>query len=504
MLTRVTLQNFKAFGERQSAVVAPLTLICGANSSGKSSLIQALLLIAQSAQSRDAGEGWVNTDGPHVALGPYAAIVHEHALETDIVIEVEYSEPSRTTPELPLGIAPPADAPRSVAVTLQSVHTAPFMRFGGMEPAGAPRGVVGKVKLRVGNALNAKFVRKASYYGGGSVGFNWADDESLVSFGEYASSRLIESRRERSPSASRISNGLKLAGEAGVQSRGWLPDAIDSNSVGLDVIFAGRRGHVPDPRRVREVERGLSIVPLLSNILAGVSADFYSTFQSFGYLGPIRERPKRVYGVSDVFDGLGMQGQNLAHLLSRFDVVTEMLNETLATMELPYQVELERLGTGVTGEFVSLILRDVRTNIRVSLADTGFGFSQLLPILVMGNTDETLTCCVEQPELHLHPKLQGQVADFFVKSAFPDNSRPQLGPRQWIVETHSEAIISRIQRRVREGKLASTDVSVLFVEPAAQGSRIISLRMDERGQFIDEWPGGFFEETYWDLFGGAQ
>ncbi len=81
---------------------------------------------------------------------------------------------------------------------------------------------------------------------------------------------------------------------------------------------------------------------------------------------------------------------------------------------------------------------------------------------------------------------------------------PSYRTTQWIVETHSEAIVSRLQRRIREGRLSSNDVSVLFVEPSAEGSRIIPLRLDEKGQFIDEWPGGFFEETYWDLFGGVQ
>ena len=82
--------------------------------------------------------------------------------------------------------------------------------------------------------------------------------------------------------------------------------------------------------------------------------------------------------------------------------------------------------------------------------------------------------------------------------------QPPLRPTQWIVETHSEALISRFQRRIREGKLPSTDISVIFVEPGADGARLRELRLDERGEFIDEWPGGFFEETYWDLFGGTQ
>ena len=75
---------------------------------------------------------------------------------------------------------------------------------------------------------------------------------------------------------------------------------------------------------------------------------------------------------------------------------------------------------------------------------------------------------------------------------------------QWILETHSEALISRIQRRIRQGLVDPKQVSVVFVEPGPEGSRLIPLRLNESGEFIDEWPGGFFEETYWDLFGGIQ
>jgi predicted ATPase len=77
------------------------------------------------------------------------------------------------------------------------------------------------------------------------------------------------------------------------------------------------------------------------------------------------------------------------------------------------------------------------------------------------------------------------------------------GPSQWIVETHSEAMISRIQRRVREGRLSPEKVSVLYVEATPSGSEIRELRLNEAGDFLDEWPGGFFEESYRDAVGLA-
>ena len=76
--------------------------------------------------------------------------------------------------------------------------------------------------------------------------------------------------------------------------------------------------------------------------------------------------------------------------------------------------------------------------------------------------------------------------------------------KQWIVETHSELLILRLQRRIREGALKHTDISVIYVDPGATnegeaGSLIKVLRLDEEGNFIDDWPHGFFEEGFSEL-----
>jgi hypothetical protein len=102
--------------------------------------------------------------------------------------------------------------------------------------------------------------------------------------------------------------------------------------------------------------------------------------------------------------------------------------------------------------------------------------------------------CVEQPEIHLHPRLQASMADFFINTAAKNNNI------QWILETHSEALITRLQRRIREKKISSRDVSILYINPLGKkGSTIQELRLDEDGEFIDLWPDGFFVETFNDM-----
>jgi len=72
---------------------------------------------------------------------------------------------------------------------------------------------------------------------------------------------------------------------------------------------------------------------------------------------------------------------------------------------------------------------------------------------------------------------------------------------QWLVETHSESLILRVLKRIREGKVKPSEVSVLYVNPIqGVGSEILRLRIDDKGKFIDEWPQGCFEESFQEMF----
>jgi predicted ATPase len=124
----------------------------------------------------------------------------------------------------------------------------------------------------------------------------------------------------------------------------------------------------------------------------------------------------------------------------------------------------------------------------------GFGISQVLPIIVQSMLSYGKTLLIEQPEIHLHPRLQSELATLFVESI----KEPYRN--EFVVETHSEHLILRLQRLIRQGTLQADDVSVLYVDRTPDGSRCIPLRLDSKGGFIDRWPGGFFEESYHEMF----
>ena len=173
------------------------------------------------------------------------------------------------------------------------------------------------------------------------------------------------------------------------------------------------------------------------------------------------------------------------------------MNQWFESFEIPYDLKISEFGdVQLAGKYVSIALIDKNTNTPVTLADVGFGINQLLPIITEGLTPEANEIiCVEQPEIHLHPRLQANIADLMI-----DTIRDEEGKRkQWIVETHSELLIRRIQRRIREGTLNPNDVSVLYVDPGDDGSKIEVLELDEDGDFIDEWPHGFFDEGFNEL-----
>jgi len=157
-------------------------------------------------------------------------------------------------------------------------------------------------------------------------------------------------------------------------------------------------------------------------------------------------------------------------------------------------------------EMDELVLVDQRTRTTVTHRDVGIGISQVLPVLVAAYGSRGKLLAMEQPEIHLHPALQAELGDVFIEAA--------LGERQntFILETHSEHLILRLMRRMRETyqqkdtgvpRLTPNDISVLYVEPDGTRSIVREMPLNELGELVKSWPGGFFEEGLREQFGDA-
>ena len=194
-----------------------------------------------------------------------------------------------------------------------------------------------------------------------------------------------------------------------------------------------------------------------------------------------------------------------------------------------------------TENIYSLQLINKHTGLWSSFADVGFGFSQLLPMIALLRASEGRTIMIEQPELHLHPAMQAELGDLIINSSL-DGERDEI-KNSLIIETHSEHLILRILRRIREtsagennatSPITPEDVSVLYVQPGKaglqriqednhgekkstspphtdkddvlhvhlgnNGSRVIHIPVTEDGEFERPWPNGFFAERAKELF----
>lgn len=165
-------------------------------------------------------------------------------------------------------------------------------------------------------------------------------------------------------------------------------------------------------------------------------------------------------------------------------MMTKWLSEKLKVLE---RIEVENVDR--SGTIRKYVGREHGVPFDVNIAAMGEGVSQLLPIVASAVTRWKGACLiVEQPEIHLHPALQADLADLFIEYAQEEN-------RQVIIETHSEHLVLRIRRRVAEGVLDPEKVAILFVNKKGPESEVRRLDMNGKGHF-DDWPEGFFDEGY--------
>jgi hypothetical protein len=260
------------------------------------------------------------------------------------------------------------------------------------------------------------------------------------------------------------------------------------------------------------------------------------------YIGPLREIPGRNYRPRLSPDesrwAQGLAAWDLLHLDSSgrlLDQVNAWLSgeERLRTgyrlekfqfkeVSVPgrfHQLFERGLGEDDLGELQELYatlgsrseiaLRDFEKGIIVAPSDVGVGISQMIPVIVGCVREHQGILAVEQPELHVHPAIQVGLGDLFIEAVQTREGWVGAG-ETLLIETHSEHIMLRLLRRIRETTenelppgtvgLSANDLSVIYVESGDSGVRFRPLRVDGEGEFIDRWPKGFFEERAEELF----
>ena len=160
-------------------------------------------------------------------------------------------------------------------------------------------------------------------------------------------------------------------------------------------------------------------------------------------------------------------------------------------------------------------LVSTRGGLLVKPSDIGVGISQILPVVVAAlDPDRPELTVIEQPELHLHPRIQVEVGDLLAHQIHKPLRGPEDPPRGgvFLIETHSEHLLLRIMKRMRQTSdgtlpdgapaIRPEDVAVFFVEidPGGEQTLIREMPLNERGDLVKAWPGGFFEEDLREIF----
>jgi len=145
------------------------------------------------------------------------------------------------------------------------------------------------------------------------------------------------------------------------------------------------------------------------------------------------------------------------------------------------------------------------TGLPLAPADIGIGISQVFPFIVAAHTADRKSIAIEQPELHIHPAMQVVLGDFAIDAAHNRGIN-------MLIETHSEHLVLRLMRRLRETfqsgnenrpPVTPKDICILFVEADPAGTVVREMPLNELGQLVKAWPGGFFEEGLREQFGDA-
>ena len=525
MFTHVRVENFQAFKSETEIPLAPITLIFGPNASGKSCFSRALRLLKQNLTSGNgSGYGFVYS-GSDINLNGYRSVVHgqiEDNWERDTDFSVgltfnstelqrEFRGLDRVTVDFTIGNKWTGQgAETNWNGTVDYVTNRTRLWF---SPEFAYENAAG-VEFCVESTLQLQENRISCN------SFSSNEDGSVNSSSQEWSRETMELLQNSSNpeiiDALRIINLGQMSVPIDGVMETWFSnqvqqnwDAKDDDFVdedtddfqpdGWDEIFmksASLNNNFIDVRRLRSPANSDTLVRarFLSSIFQSIRLATKSNLANMSYVGPIREIPQLVEpeGSSRVY---GFQKPN------------EWLKKLTSSR---YEVLQQSVGHGSQAHDIWInLVKDNFTGVLNSFQDVGTGISQVYPVIDAAMptrssrwaNPKTELVVIEQPELHLHPSAQSTLGDMFTECVNDDSRNVQF-----IIETHSENLLLRIQKNVRDGNLDRDRVSIVYVEPifdpilkTYEGTSAKKIRLDQAGDIIDPFPQSFADMRIQDL-----
>lgn len=222
------------------------------------------------------------------------------------------------------------------------------------------------------------------------------------------------------------------------------------------------------------------------------------------HLGPSRAGAKRFYTVKEIENA---EPDDVAFFLkiqkyknNEDEFKIDKFNNYLNSLDIVDEIRADK-SKDSRYDFESILVKKKENLKAVNLADTGYGLSQLFPIIINAVTSSFNTILIQQPETHLHPRLQAEVGSILVDSIQKKDFRRFGSNKSWIVETHSEIMLLRILKRIRNGEFDSNNLRVYYVDQNKdKGSIIKRMHVSEDGELITQWPKGFFSNDIDEMF----
>jgi predicted ATPase len=442
MFTEIRAQNFKSWRVLPPTRLGSVTGLFGANSSGKTSLLQLLLLLKQTASSTDRAQALrLGDDRTLIELGSFKELLFARDAANQLSLGVSWMPPE------PLVVGDPQTSGEVLfqadtfafdsSLSITASGTAEVDRFEYVTPT-----------------VNVEMARSSKRHG--------------RKLAEYELSASV--------------NGADYLRR--VQGRAWpLPSPVKCYGFPDEAT-----GYYQNSGFVRDLE---------------LAFDRQFNDRTF-YLGPLRSNPKRQYPWKGTHPAdVGVSGDLAVEALlasrergrvnaRKFDArgratkritVEQHVAEWLKDLGLVHSFQVERLSEDA--DIYRVLVKKTAQSTPVFLTDVGFGVSQILPVLVLlAYVPEGSTVLLEQPEIHLHPAVQSQLADVLLEVSTA--RRVQV-----VVESHSEHLLRRLQRRVAEGTAPPDQLALYFCEYVGGESRIQPLDLNLLGE-IANWPRDFF------------
>jgi predicted ATPase len=449
MIKNIGFENFKRFRNQSLDLRKPITLLYGENSSGKSSILKGLATLMQTfSWSRNKHEPLL-TQGEYANLGIFKDYVYNHNTSNKLTISI-------TTPMLPWHVVPES----SIGKVSQYITKLCYDRSPYTEQARI-YSIESSAVLEDGKCLQIFKLKRAEtkpYY-------------TLVTSFEFLKVELSIYSRTK----------IKVTDKE-LKRAAALKTKLDYTEGFTFSLSSGGRDEIEN-YKIRMMDRHIWAL--------------FELPDKYKYLGPLRSSPSRSYTLSAASSDVGARGENTPSVISYLKRSSESLGKNKeAYGKIQRWVDLIFPGRSIAVEdYEELVkLKVTRAGVADSIQDVGFGFSQILPIIVQAAAlGEEETMIIEQPELHLHPRAQVAFSQFLVEAC--------REKKRFVIETHSEHILRGLQLAISNNSIdpatgITRDDLKVYYFPSEIDASAFEIEINSDGELVDGWPAGFFDESY--------